>query len=113
MSSPSFSTIAIVSCGTLSLELNHLKTEGFLDTPQIYYTTPGLHQDIPEMEKVIKTNEVSNHLPWIADAAHWKESDYWATPLETITTLRPLEVRPSLVVPRIPPSGAMTEGFAA
>ena len=51
MSSPSFSTIAIVSCGTLSLELNHLKTEGFLDTPQIYYTTPGLHQDIPEMER--------------------------------------------------------------
>jgi predicted transglutaminase-like cysteine proteinase len=42
--------------------------------------------DIPEMEKVIKTNEMSNHLPWIADAAHWKESDYWATPLETITT---------------------------
>jgi predicted transglutaminase-like cysteine proteinase len=38
------------------------------------------------MEKVIKTNEMSNHLPWIADAAHWKESDYWATPLETITT---------------------------
>ena len=44
------------------------------------------NQDIPEMEKVIKTNEVSNHLPWIADAAHWKKSDYWATPLETITT---------------------------
>ena len=44
------------------------------------------NQDIPEMEKVIKTNEASNHLPWIADAAHWKESDYWATPLETITT---------------------------
>jgi predicted transglutaminase-like cysteine proteinase len=44
------------------------------------------NQDIPEMEKVIKTNQVSNHLPWIADATHWKESDYWATPLETITT---------------------------
>lgn len=44
------------------------------------------NQDIADMEKVTKTNEVSNHLPWIADAAHWKESDYWATPLETITT---------------------------
>jgi predicted transglutaminase-like cysteine proteinase len=44
------------------------------------------NQDIADMEKVIKTNEASNHLPWIADAAHWKKSDYWATPLETITT---------------------------
>jgi hypothetical protein len=46
-----FSDIAIVSCGTLSLELNHLKAEGFLDTPKIYYTTPGLHQDIPKLEQ--------------------------------------------------------------
>ena len=44
------------------------------------------NQNIPAMEKVVKTNQVSNHLPWIADAAHWKEADYWATPLETITT---------------------------
>ena len=44
------------------------------------------NQDIAEMEKVIKTNEATNHLPWIADATHWKQSDYWATPLETITT---------------------------
>ena len=40
----SFADIAIVSCGTLSLELNYLKQEGFLDTPEIYYTTPGLHE---------------------------------------------------------------------
>jgi len=51
MNNMSFSDIAIVSCGTLSLELNYLKTEGFLDTPKIYYTTPGLHQDIPELER--------------------------------------------------------------
>ncbi len=47
----SFSDIAIVSCGTLSLELNYLKEEGFLDTEHLFYTTPGLHQDIPEMER--------------------------------------------------------------
>ena len=46
-----FEDIAIVSCGTMSLELNHLKKEGFLNTPQILYTTPGLHQDIPELER--------------------------------------------------------------
>lgn len=51
MSDISFSDIAIVSCGTMSLELNYLKKQGFLDTPQILYTTPGLHQDIPELER--------------------------------------------------------------
>lgn len=51
MSKPSFENIAIVSCGTLSLELNHLQTEGFLDTEHLLYTTPGLHQDIPELER--------------------------------------------------------------
>jgi Protein of unknown function (DUF1638) len=47
----SFSDIAIVSCGTLSLELNHLKKEGFLDTEHLFYTTPGLHEDIRELER--------------------------------------------------------------
>jgi len=51
MEAVSFRDIAIVSCGTMSLELNYLKSDGFLDTPQIYYTTPGLHQDIPELER--------------------------------------------------------------
>lgn len=50
MENVTFSNIAIVACGTMSLELNYLKTEGFLDTPRIYYTTPGLHQNIPELE---------------------------------------------------------------
>lgn len=51
MSTPSFSNIAIVACGTMSLELNHLKDQGFLDTEHLLYTTPGLHQDIPELER--------------------------------------------------------------
>jgi hypothetical protein len=46
----SFSDMAIVSCGTLSLELNDLKKEGFLDTNHLYYTAPGLHEDIHELE---------------------------------------------------------------
>jgi hypothetical protein len=37
----SFSDITIVSCGTLSLDLNHLKKTGFLDACQILYPTPG------------------------------------------------------------------------
>jgi hypothetical protein len=47
----SFSDTAIVSCGTLSLELNHLKESGFLDAEQILYTTPGLHEDPRELER--------------------------------------------------------------
>ena len=51
MKRASFSDIAIVSCGTLSLELNHLRQIGFLDTAPIYYTTPGLHQNISTLEQ--------------------------------------------------------------
>ncbi|MCD4717411.1 MAG: DUF1638 domain-containing protein [Desulfobacterales bacterium] len=51
MDNISFSDIAIVSCGTLSLELNHLKKEGFLDTDHLFFTTPGLHEDIRELER--------------------------------------------------------------
>jgi hypothetical protein len=50
----SFSDIAIVSCGTLSLELNYLKKEGFLDTTRIFFTTPGLHEDIRGLERQLK-----------------------------------------------------------
>ena len=50
MTDISFSDIAIVSCGTMNLELNHLKKEGFLDAQKIYYTKPGLHQDCHELE---------------------------------------------------------------
>ena len=46
MNNVSFADIAIVSCGTLSLELNYLKKEGFLDTSHLFFTTPGLHEDI-------------------------------------------------------------------
>jgi hypothetical protein len=44
-----FADIAIVACGTLSLELNFLKEAGFLNTEHMFYTTPGLHQDIFEL----------------------------------------------------------------
>jgi hypothetical protein len=51
MNKLSFSNIAIVSCGTLSLELNYLKKAGFLDTDHLFYSTPGLHEDIHELER--------------------------------------------------------------
>jgi hypothetical protein len=51
MNTVSFSNIAIVSCGTLTLELGHLEKNGFLDTRHLYFTTPGLHEDIHELER--------------------------------------------------------------
>ena len=51
MNPVSFSDIAIVSCGTLSMELNHLKKEGFLNTNHLFFTTPGLHEDPRELER--------------------------------------------------------------
>jgi hypothetical protein len=51
MESVSFSDVAIVSCGTLRPELNHLKETGFLDAREILFTTPGLHQDCRELER--------------------------------------------------------------
>ncbi len=50
MNTVSFEDIAIVSCGTLTMELTRLKEEGFLNAKKILFTVPGLHQDIQELE---------------------------------------------------------------
>lgn len=47
----SFADTSIVACATMSLELNQLKDAGVLDGVQILYTAPGLHQNIPELER--------------------------------------------------------------
>jgi len=64
MENQSFSDIAIVACGTMRMELNQLKNEGFLDTEHIFFTTPGLHQDIHELERqlVEKINKAREHV---------------------------------------------------
>jgi len=50
------------------------------------YTLIVENQDKTPMEKLALVNTYLNRLPWIADEKHWKSSDYWATPLETIAT---------------------------
>ncbi len=67
MPDTTFKDIAIVSCGTVSLELNYLKKEGFLDARQIYFTTPGLHETPKELEKQLveriqKAKEKAPHI---------------------------------------------------
>ncbi|HKJ99297.1 MAG TPA: DUF1638 domain-containing protein [Desulfotignum sp.] len=51
METLSFENTAIVACGTMRPELTCLRDQGFLDTPHLFYTTPGLHQDIQELER--------------------------------------------------------------
>jgi hypothetical protein len=46
----SFRDYAIVACGTLNMELNHLKSSGFLDAKKILYTKPGRHEVPQELE---------------------------------------------------------------
>ena len=46
----SFEDYAIVACGTLAPELNYLKKHGFLDAGKIFYTTPGRHEVLKELE---------------------------------------------------------------
>jgi len=47
----SFQDYAIVACGTLNMELNHLKDSGFLDARKILYTKPGRHEIPRELER--------------------------------------------------------------
>lgn len=43
-------------------------------------------QDLDEMEKLKKVNGFFNRTPYKTDAKHWKQKDYWATPLEMLGT---------------------------
>jgi len=47
----SFTDIAIVACGTMTMELRALRESGFLDTEHLLFTSPGLHQDPRELER--------------------------------------------------------------
>ncbi len=46
----SFQDYAIVACGTLNMELNHLKASGLLDARIILFTKPGRHEVPLELE---------------------------------------------------------------
>jgi len=50
----SFEGFTVVSCGTLSPELNHLHKSGFLNADKILYTKPGLHENPREFERHLR-----------------------------------------------------------
>jgi SAM-dependent methyltransferase len=50
----SFGGYSVVSCGTLSPEVNRLCNSGFLDADKVLYTRPGLHENPREFEKHLR-----------------------------------------------------------
>jgi len=54
-----FQDYAMVACGTLNMELNHLKDTGFLDARKILYTKPGRHEVPRELESQL-IRQISN-----------------------------------------------------
>jgi SAM-dependent methyltransferase len=50
----SFEGYSVVSCGTLSPEINRLRNSAFLDADKVLYTRPGLHENPREFEKHLR-----------------------------------------------------------
>lgn len=44
------------------------------------------NQSISESKKLEKVNRFFNSIDFVADAIHWKQKDYWATPVEFIAS---------------------------
>lgn len=55
----SFRDYAIVACGTVNMELNSLRDNGFLDARKILYTKPGRHEIPRELESQL-IRQISN-----------------------------------------------------
>ena len=45
-----------------------------------------LDPSIPEKEKLQRVNDFFNQIRFVSDQIHWKKKDYWATPIEFIST---------------------------
>jgi len=45
-----------------------------------------LDKATPEGDKLRKVNDFFNQLRFISDETHWKKKDYWATPIEFLST---------------------------
>jgi hypothetical protein len=54
-----FQDYVVVACGTLNMELNHLRDSGFLDARKILYTKPGRHEVPRELESQL-IRQISN-----------------------------------------------------
>lgn len=44
------------------------------------------NRDKPEMQKLKIVNDFFNRIPYVSDIEHWKKTDHWATPVETLAS---------------------------
>ncbi len=44
------------------------------------------YKSLPERQKLELVNDFMNQVPFISDAEHWGKEDYWATPIEFLST---------------------------
>jgi len=45
-----------------------------------------LERSIPERDKLQQVNDFFNQLRFVSDESHWQQKDYWATPIEFLST---------------------------
>jgi len=48
--------------------------------------TSQKYKKLPESEKLELVNDFMNRTPFVADVQHWGKEDYWATPVEFLST---------------------------
>ena len=44
------------------------------------------YKSMPELQKLELVNTFMNQTPFVSDAEHWGKEDYWATPIEFLST---------------------------
>jgi hypothetical protein len=100
----SFQDYAIVACGILNMELNHLKDSGVLDARKILYTKPGRHEVPLELEsqliRQIKTAKTyaSNIIVVYGGKFCYVNAD---DPYRKIDTIIQEQVEPGIKITRI------------
>ncbi len=70
-------------------QLNALKNQygqAAVDRILIWQQLLTGHRDETDMEKLILVNDYFNGMRFVDDMEHWGEKDYWATPIEFIST---------------------------
>lgn len=45
-----------------------------------------IYKDKSEHEKLVEVNDFFNRMRFISDEEHWQQTDYWATPVEFLST---------------------------
>jgi hypothetical protein len=100
----SFQDYVIVACGTLNMELNYLRDNGFLDAKKVLFTRPGRHEVPVELEgqliRQIKNARAyaSNIIVVYGGKFCYINSD---DPYRKIDTIIQEQVEPSLRISRI------------